>query len=203
MLCGSSANENVFKAAMFAYRAKQRAKAGRGPTDFTRDELESCMVNQSPGCANDLSILSFRGGFHGRTMAALTCTHSKPVHKLDAPAFDWPTAGLSRAQVGARDAPRGPETRRGCRPTSPLSSTRSSITRLRMRPRRRGAWTAHAPYSRPRPAAPPRCPRRMSRAAGVCAWGRRGSPRADPSSASSSSRPSAVGRVREVTQRLR
>mmetsp|Transcript_33671 Transcript_33671/g.111375 ORF Transcript_33671/g.111375 Transcript_33671/m.111375 type:complete len:511 (-) Transcript_33671:217-1749(-) len=98
MLCGSSANENVFKAAMFAYRAKQRAKAGRGPTDFTRDELESCMVNQSPGCANDLSILSFRGGFHGRTMAALTCTHSKPVHKLDAPAFDWPTADFPALQ---------------------------------------------------------------------------------------------------------
>ena len=84
MLCGSSANENVFKAAMFAYRAKQRAKAGRGPTDFTRDELESCMVNQSPGCANDLSILSFRGGFHGRTMATISATAQPKYHGPEA-----------------------------------------------------------------------------------------------------------------------
>ena len=45
MLCGSSANENVFKAAFFAYRVKQRAAKGLGPTDFTEEELESCMVN--------------------------------------------------------------------------------------------------------------------------------------------------------------
>ena len=47
MLCGSSANENVFKAAFFAYRVKQRAAKGLGPTDFTEEELESCMVNAS------------------------------------------------------------------------------------------------------------------------------------------------------------
>ena len=36
--------------------------------------------------------MSFLGGFHGRTFAALTCTHSKELHKLDVPAFDWPVA---------------------------------------------------------------------------------------------------------------
>jgi len=92
MLCGSSANENAFKAAFFAYRAKQRMQRGLKATDFTPEELTSCMINQPPGCANELCILSFQGGFHGRTMAALSCTHSKAVHKLDAPAFDWPVA---------------------------------------------------------------------------------------------------------------
>lgn len=96
MLCGSSANENVFKAAFFRMRAKQREAAGKASTDFTDEELASCMVNKAPGCANELSILSFSGGFHGRTLAALTCTHSKTVHKIDVPAFDWPTAPFPR-----------------------------------------------------------------------------------------------------------
>lgn len=92
MLCGSSANENVFKAAFFHFRAKQRAAEGVSATDFTDEELTTCMYNQSPGSANNLSIMSFSGGFHGRTLGALSCTHSKAIHKLDAPAFDWPTA---------------------------------------------------------------------------------------------------------------
>merc|ERR1712113_27170 len=79
-------------------RAKQRAAEGRGPTEFTDDELQSCMMNQLPGCTNDLSIMSFSGGFHGRTLGALTCTHSKHVHKIDVPAFDWPTAPFPRLQ---------------------------------------------------------------------------------------------------------
>merc|ERR1711879_1106050 len=96
MLCGSSANENVFKAVFFRMRAKQRAEQGLKATDFTEEELSSCMDNQAPGCANSLSIMSFSGGFHGRTMGALTCTHSKTVHKIDVPAYDWPTAPFPR-----------------------------------------------------------------------------------------------------------
>jgi len=96
MLCGSSANENVFKAVFFWKRAKERAAEGRAATDFTEEELSSCMSNQAPGCANNLSIMSFSGGFHGRTLGALTCTHSKTVHKIDVPAFDWPTAPFPR-----------------------------------------------------------------------------------------------------------
>lgn len=103
MLCGSSANENVFKAAFFAKRGKQRLAEGRGVTDFTEQELTSVMNNQAPGCTNDLSIMSFSGGFHGRTLAALTCTHSKTVHKLDVPAFDWPTAPFPRLRYPLED----------------------------------------------------------------------------------------------------
>ena len=47
------------------------------------------MCFQPPGSAN-LSILSFMGGFHGRTMGSLSTTHCRPIHKLDVPAFDWP-----------------------------------------------------------------------------------------------------------------
>jgi len=96
MLCGSSANENVFKAVFFHARAKQRQAQGRGAADFTEEELSSCMDNKTPGCTNDLSIMSFSGGFHGRTLGALTCTHSKTIHKIDVPAFDWPTAPFPR-----------------------------------------------------------------------------------------------------------
>merc|ERR1711953_1067584 len=103
MLCGSSANENVFKAAFFRFRTNQREAEGRGATDFSEEELASCMDNKAPGCTNDLSIMSFSGGFHGRTLGALTCTHSKTVHKIDVPAFDWPTAPFPRLQYPLKD----------------------------------------------------------------------------------------------------
>uniref|UniRef100_A0A4W3IBG4 4-aminobutyrate aminotransferase, mitochondrial n=1 Tax=Callorhinchus milii TaxID=7868 RepID=A0A4W3IBG4_CALMI len=86
MACGSCANENAFKAACIWYRNKER-----GTTEPTKEELESCMINQNPG-SPDLTILSFMGGFHGRTFGCLATTHSKAIHKLDIPTFDWPMA---------------------------------------------------------------------------------------------------------------
>jgi 4-aminobutyrate aminotransferase/(S)-3-amino-2-methylpropionate transaminase len=49
------------------------------------------MQNLPPG-SPELSILSFQGGFHGRLFGSLTTTCSKPIHKVDIPAFDWPKA---------------------------------------------------------------------------------------------------------------
>lgn len=49
------------------------------------------MVNSAPG-SPDLCILSFKGAFHGRTLGALSTTHSKYIHKIDVPSFDWPIA---------------------------------------------------------------------------------------------------------------
>jgi len=92
MACGSCANENAFKVAMIAHRRKQRIQQGRNPDDFNADENESVMKNELPGCANDLSIMSFEGAFHGRTMGTLSCTRSKAIHKLDVPAMPWPAA---------------------------------------------------------------------------------------------------------------
>ncbi|EME26983.1 4-aminobutyrate aminotransferase [Galdieria sulphuraria] len=82
--CGSSANENAFKAAFIWKRARERH--GSEPTT---KELMSCMQNEAPGSPQK-SILSFERSFHGRTMGCLSATRSKPIHKVDIPAFPWP-----------------------------------------------------------------------------------------------------------------
>lgn len=83
---GSEANDLAFKAAFMAYRRKQRAGS-----PWTEHEQSTCMKNQAPG-SPDLAILSFRNSFHGRSFGSLSTTRSKPVHKLDIPAFKWPQA---------------------------------------------------------------------------------------------------------------
>lgn len=91
MMCGSCSNENAFKNA-FMWHARRR----RGGNDnWTERELQSCMRNESPGCPDSV-ILSFEGSFHGRTLGSLSATRSKPIHKLDVPAFNWPVAPFPR-----------------------------------------------------------------------------------------------------------
>ncbi|KYQ89293.1 hypothetical protein DLAC_11797 [Tieghemostelium lacteum] len=85
-MCGSCANECAFKAVFMHH---QHVKRGGKP--FTQEEINSCMNNQAPG-SPQLSILSFKKAFHGRTFGTLTTTRSKAIHKLDIPAFDWPAA---------------------------------------------------------------------------------------------------------------
>ncbi|KAI1247627.1 hypothetical protein MGN70_011517 [Eutypa lata] len=87
-MAGSDANETAYKAA-FMYR-RQRDRGGPA-VEFTEEEMESVMNNQSPG-ASELSILSFKSAFHGRLFGSLSTTRSKAIHKLDIPAFDWPQA---------------------------------------------------------------------------------------------------------------
>ncbi|KAK3295654.1 aminotransferase class-III-domain-containing protein [Chaetomium fimeti] len=87
-MAGSDANETAYKAAFMWRRQRERG----GPNvEFTEEEMNSAMNNQSPG-ASQLSILSFKTGFHGRLFGSLSTTRSKPIHKLDIPAFDWPQA---------------------------------------------------------------------------------------------------------------
>ncbi|ETV96107.1 4-aminobutyrate aminotransferase [Aphanomyces invadans] len=90
LMCGSCANENAFKAAFIWYMTKLRG--GCPPSE--RD-MQSSMANTCPG-SPALSILSFQGGFHGRLLGCLSATHSKPIHKVDIPAFDWPVAPFPR-----------------------------------------------------------------------------------------------------------
>lgn len=90
MACGSCSVENALKAAFFHYRDLQRN--GQAPS---AEEMQSTLYNQTPGSPK-LSAISFDGGFHGRTFGALSCTHSKAIHKLDVPAFDWPIAKFPR-----------------------------------------------------------------------------------------------------------
>ena len=87
---GSEANELAYKAAFMLYRRRQRREQG---TDWTQEELESCMLNAAPG-SPQLAVLSFSGSFHGRGFGSLSTTRSKAVHKLDFPAFDWPQAAF-------------------------------------------------------------------------------------------------------------
>ncbi|XP_077980358.1 4-aminobutyrate aminotransferase, mitochondrial-like [Glandiceps talaboti] len=86
LACGACSVENATKHAFIWYRKKQRG--GAVPT---QEETQSCLANQSPG-SPPYTILSFDRGFHGRTYGALSCTHSKAIHKLDLPSFDWPIA---------------------------------------------------------------------------------------------------------------
>jgi 4-aminobutyrate aminotransferase/(S)-3-amino-2-methylpropionate transaminase len=87
-MAGSDANEIAYKAA-FMYR--RQLERGGPQVEFTEEEMNSVMNNESPG-SSQLSILSFRTGFHGRLFGSLSTTRSKPIHKLDIPAFDWPQA---------------------------------------------------------------------------------------------------------------
>nr|CAD7596636.1 unnamed protein product [Timema genevievae] len=89
MMCGSCANENAYKNIFIWYRRKERGE----DVSFTEEELNSCMINLAPG-SPQLSILSFHGAFHGRTLGVLSTTHSKYIHKIDIPAFDWPIASF-------------------------------------------------------------------------------------------------------------
>ncbi|MEQ1566817.1 MAG: aminotransferase class III-fold pyridoxal phosphate-dependent enzyme [Myxococcota bacterium] len=81
---GAEAVENALKAA-FAWKARLR----RGGASWNADDLQRVMHNRQRGI-NELKIVSFEGGFHGRSLGALSATRSKPIHKLDFPAFDWP-----------------------------------------------------------------------------------------------------------------
>ncbi|KAF1945289.1 4-aminobutyrate aminotransferase [Clathrospora elynae] len=85
---GSDANELAYKAAFMWKRQQQR---GGADVEFSAEDIESSMNNQAPG-APDMSILSFESAFHGRLFGSLSTTRSKPIHKLDIPAFDWPQA---------------------------------------------------------------------------------------------------------------
>ena len=73
------------------YMQKQRGDR----VGFTQEELESTMQNQSPGSPK-LSILSFKGCFHGRTVGLLSCSNSRPIHGVDIPTLPWPKADFPK-----------------------------------------------------------------------------------------------------------
>jgi 4-aminobutyrate aminotransferase/(S)-3-amino-2-methylpropionate transaminase len=87
-MAGSDANETAYKAA-FMYRRQQ--ERGGPDVEYSAEDLATSMTNQSPGSPN-LSIMSFKSAFHGRLFGSLSTTRSKPIHKIDIPAFDWPQA---------------------------------------------------------------------------------------------------------------
>ncbi|KAI5459663.1 hypothetical protein BGZ63DRAFT_415194 [Mariannaea sp. PMI_226] len=92
-LSGADANEGAFKAAFIWYRRRDT---------WTDEELETCMLNQSPGSPN-LAVLSFKSGFHGRSFASLSTTRTKAMHKLDIPSFNWPQAQFPKLKYPLED----------------------------------------------------------------------------------------------------
>lgn len=98
-MAGSDANEIAYKA---AFMWKRRQERGGGDVDFTQEEMMSSMKNEQPG-SPDLSILSFATGFHGRLFGSLSTTRSKPIHKLDIPAFPWPQASFPHLKYPLQD----------------------------------------------------------------------------------------------------
>ncbi len=88
MMCGSCSNENAIKMAIIHHQYVRRGEKPPTPEDNS-----SCMTHSLPGTPDDLCIVAFEGAFHGRTMLTLSATQSKPVHKVDMPAFE----GLLRA----------------------------------------------------------------------------------------------------------
>ncbi|GME99626.1 unnamed protein product [[Candida] boidinii] len=86
-LSGADANELAFKAVFYNYQAKKRGFNA----PFSAEEESSCMENSAPG-APELAIMSFDHAFHGRLFATASVTRSKPIHKMDMPAFKWPKA---------------------------------------------------------------------------------------------------------------
>jgi 4-aminobutyrate aminotransferase/(S)-3-amino-2-methylpropionate transaminase len=81
---GSEAVENAIKAAFIRH-----ARVRRGGAAPSAEDLAACMEN-AQASANALQVISFEGGFHGRSLGALSLTRSKVIHKLDMPAFVWP-----------------------------------------------------------------------------------------------------------------
>ncbi|KAL8794890.1 MAG: hypothetical protein Q9195_002602 [Heterodermia aff. obscurata] len=87
-MAGSDANETAYKA---AFMWKRNMERGGPEVEFSTEEMDTAMNNQTPGSPH-MSILSFTSAFHGRLFGSLSTTRSKPIHKLDIPAFDWPQA---------------------------------------------------------------------------------------------------------------
>ncbi|XP_006568021.1 4-aminobutyrate aminotransferase, mitochondrial isoform X1 [Apis mellifera] len=84
--CGDCSTEYAIQMAFIKY-AERRRQGNK----FTKKEKENAPFNKPPGCP-ELSILSFEGGYHGRTFGALALTHFKYIMKVDIPSLPWPIA---------------------------------------------------------------------------------------------------------------
>ncbi|MSP56153.1 MAG: aminotransferase class III-fold pyridoxal phosphate-dependent enzyme [Myxococcales bacterium] len=85
---GAEAVENAIKTAFVRLARKRRE--GAAPS---AEDLRLTMLNRQPH-TNDMKVISFEGGFHGRSLGSLSATRSKAIHKLDFPAFEWPVVAF-------------------------------------------------------------------------------------------------------------
>eukprot|EP01080_Neovahlkampfia_damariscottae_P005655 gene5655-9471_t len=82
---GAESVEFAYKSVFTWFQQKKRGGVNPNPT---AKEVEDCMHNTGVG-APDIQMISFRKGFHGRTLGALSTTRSSFLHKYDFPAFPW------------------------------------------------------------------------------------------------------------------
>lgn len=85
MMCGSCSNENAFKTVFKSWMNRERG------TDEVSD-ADCHSANENEGVGNKLSILAFRGAFHGRTFGCVSCTNTRGRIKVDIPTLDFPFA---------------------------------------------------------------------------------------------------------------
>eukprot|EP00088_Acartia_fossae_P023172 TRINITY_DN2424_c0_g1_i5.p1 TRINITY_DN2424_c0_g1~~TRINITY_DN2424_c0_g1_i5.p1 ORF type:complete len:524 (+),score=108.06 TRINITY_DN2424_c0_g1_i5:34-1572(+) len=97
MMCGTCSNENAMKLMFMKYA--ENLREGR---DFTKEELDSAMRGEMPGIPK-MSILSFHGSFHGRSIGCLSVTHSKAIHLVDIPLMGWPVSDFPRYKYPLQD----------------------------------------------------------------------------------------------------
>jgi len=91
MMCGTCSNENGIKMMFMRYMNNQRG----GRVEFTQEELSTVLKHEAPGSPK-LSILSFKGAFHGRSVGLLSCSHSRPIQGVDIPTLNWPKADFPK-----------------------------------------------------------------------------------------------------------
>jgi len=96
MMCGSCSNENAFKTVFKAYMNRERG------TDEV-DEDEQYNSNENVGEGRKLSILAFRGAFHGRTFGCISCTNTRGRIKVDIPTLDFPFADFPQMKYPLED----------------------------------------------------------------------------------------------------
>ena len=107
--CGSGANENAFKAAFLHKYAKEHGYDKLNSLEkidsnkiFTDEQKKSCMIGLPPGMP-DYKILSFKNGFHGRTLGCLSATRTKWLHKVGIPGFKWPSVDFPNIKYPLED----------------------------------------------------------------------------------------------------
>ena len=76
-----------------------------GRVEFTEEELMTTMTNSAPGSPK-LSVMSFKGCFHGRTVGLLSCSNSRPIHGIDIPTLvsTYPCCTFCNYYITVRDA---------------------------------------------------------------------------------------------------
>lgn len=94
MMCGSCSNENAFKTIFIWYAEKQR----KG-NSFTKEEIETCMMNQLPGTPQ-FSILSFKGiyilsiNIYKKKYYTIFKLNRKNNNNIDVRRISWTNIGI-------------------------------------------------------------------------------------------------------------